>query len=373
RGQYADIVHFLLDKDGLDLASRPKGLLPLHQYKKEVRTPFEEHLLESLELTRTEGDVCRAHFTVADDYLEEFQWFARKCVPTAEKKHKVKFDLSFSVQKRSTHTLAVDMENRPFRRADGRLLLRPGGHGALIENLNDLNGDIVFIKNIDNAAPARLQGEVVRWKKALGGLLIELQEEIFRLMTWLESRPEDDGVIDQAFRLLLGRLSITVPPSVRQGSRMEHRRFLMSKLNRPLRVCGAVENTGEPGGAPFWVQAKSGEQSIQIVEQHQVDPNSSDQQAIFAEATHFNPVDIVCALRDRTGRPFDLRRHVDPSAVFIAKKSEAGRELKALERPGLWNGGMADWNTVFVEVPAGTFNPFKTLRDLLRDGHRAEI
>jgi hypothetical protein len=363
KGLYAPLAEALL----AEIEPLPKALVPVHQGGK---TPLEEHLAEAAALLRDKDGVCRLHVTVSEEHLTRFRDLMIASAPKLEKELKAKFKVEFSVQKRSTDTLAADLKDKPFRLADGSLLFRPAGHGALLENLQASRGDVVFVRNIDNVAPEGLREETLKWKRALGGMLIELQNEIARCARWLASKPEDDQVIDQAFRLLLGRLSIAAPDALKKAGRDERRRFLLSKLNRPVRVCGVVENSGEPGGGPFWVKRK-GEVSLQIVERAQVSERSKEQQSVFASATHFNPVDLACGLRDPDGRPYDLRRHVDEEAVFVSRKSEDGRELKALERPGLWNGGMADWNTVFVEVPASTFHPIKTLKDLLREGHQS--
>jgi hypothetical protein len=275
-----------------------------------------------------------------------------------------------SIQDPSTDTIAVDMENRPFRDEDGSLLFRPGGHGALLENLNNLDGDIVFVKNIDNVVPDRLKDPTVTYKKALGGLLIRLQEELFRHMESLEAGDLDDGTLERIWNFALRTLDVGPPPGQDKLSREERIEFLHSRLNRPLRVCGMVPNQGEPGGGPFWVRDSDGGVSKQIVEASQVDAEDPEQMEVWRSSTHFNPVDLVCGLKDFRGRPFDLKEFRDPATGFISIKSKGGRELKALELPGLWNGSMAHWNTVFVEVPIETFNPVKTVLDLLRKEHQ---
>jgi hypothetical protein len=370
RGELGPLVDALLGEKGLGYASLPKGLMPWHRRGTAVRTPLEEHLWESADLARDADGLCRVHFTVAEEHQERFESFHRKVRPAWEKAAKSRAETTFSVQHRSTDTLAVDLQGHPFRRADGRLLFRPGGHGALLTNLNALDADVVFIRNIDNVPPDRLRPLNAEWKKALCGLLLELQEEVFRCTGWIHQHPDDERVIADALRFLSRRLSIPVSAALKSASVGEKRRILLSKLHRPMRVCGMVRNEGEPGGGPFWVKNRRGELSLQIVESAQVNPSSDDQQVAFENATHFNPVDMVCALRDWQGKPFDLFRHRDPEAVIITKKTEEGRELMALERPGLWNGGMADWNTVFVEIPSELFLPVKTVNDLLRAGHQ---
>jgi hypothetical protein len=322
-GAYGEILNALLSPDGLDYARLPKGLVRFHDYPEGSRTPFEEHLLEGAEILRDAGGTCRAHFTVSPAHLAAFTELLERVRHRYARERSVDFDVSFSAQKPSTDTLAVDDDGLPFRDADGRLLFRPAGHGALLENLNDLRADIVLIKNIDNVAPDWLKPATIDWARALIGHLLELQQ--------------------------------------RNGS---------AGTDRPVRVCGVVPATGEAGGGPFWVRDKDGVATPQIVEGAQIDPESPAQQEILKAVTHFNPVFIACGVRRRSGEPFDLSRYVDPAAVIVTSKSFEGRGLRALERPGLWNGAMARWNTVFVEVPGEIFNPVKTVLDLLRPEHQ---
>ncbi len=351
---YRPIVKALLTEDGLDFANLPKGLLPFHRYDDVSRTAFEEHVMEAASYTRDAHGVCRMHFTVSPEHLTGFTSHFRDVGLLYMERFAAQFDMGCSNQKPSTDTLAVNSDDSPFRNSDDRLLFRPGGHGALIENLADLAGDIVFIKNIDNVQPERLLSTVTVWKMALGGCLLELQKELFEL----EERVERDeaGAIEVA-----ARLGVEVA-----GSKEE----LLDRLRRPLRVCGVVKNTGEPGGGPFWVEGQDGRPSLQIVETAQIDPDSEEQQAHLAAATHFNPVDLVCGVRDRNGDPYDLHRFVDPGSGLVASKTAEGKPVKVLERPGLWNGAMAGWNTVFVEVPLATFSPVKSVNDLLRPEHQ---
>jgi len=323
-GDYTPILRALLLPEGLDYSHLPKGLIPFHESSEGPRTPFEEQILEGAATLTDAKQNCRLHFTVSPEYIEKFKSLALEARIRSGKKG-INLDLSFSIQKPGTDTLAVENSNEPFRDESGNLVFRPGGHGALIENLNELQGDMVFVKNIDNVCSGSLFPTTVHWKKVLGGLLVQMEEELRR-------NGEDDG--------------------------------------RPLRVCGVVRNTGEPGGGPFWVREKSGSKSLQIVESAQIDPTVEEQKEIFKRSTHFNPVDLVCSVRDRNGKPFDLTRFVDREAVFFSQKSHLGRGLKALELPGLWNGAMAGWNTVFVEVPQETFNPVKTVFDLLKPAHQ---
>jgi len=368
--QFKKILAFLLLEPGLDYLNLPKGLIQFHRYVTENRTAFEEHLVEAVDYVADARRKCRLHFTVSPDSLKLFQAFLGRMGPAIEKRFNVSLKVTFSLQKSSTDTIAVDFENRPFRLEDGKLLFRPAGHGALIENLNDLEGDILFIKNIDNVVPDRLKPEMTRWKKILGGYLLFLQDRIFRAVDKLSPEEIDDQTETEITRFLNEELYVELPPFFSQFTPREKRRILMERLNRPLRVCGMVRNVGEPGGGPFWVSDKEGGSSLQIVESAQVDPFSAEQKGIMGGATHFNPVDIVCGVKDRWGKSFDLCTFVDSQACIITQKSNDGIDLKALELPGLWNGGMADWITVFLEVPLETFNPVKTVNDLLRESHQ---
>lgn len=353
------ILEHLLTEKGLSYAELPKGLLKFHRYPDGPRTPFEEHLVEAADVTRDEEGNCRLHFTVSPQHRERFEALLEEVRERYEAKYNCRFDISFSHQQRSTDTIAVDPENRPFRQEDGTLLFRPGGHGALLGNLASLGWDIVLLKNIDNVVPDGRKPLVNGWKKALSGYLLALQERIFRLQERLEADP---AALEEASKLVEGELSRPIPAGA------DPRQFVIDALNRPLRVCGVVRNQGEPGGGPFWVEDEKGQLSIQIVESSQIDPKVREE--MLAGSTHFNPVDIVCALRDRKGAPYDLHQFVDPTTVFISSKSHEGRPLKALERPGLWNGAMAGWNTVFIEVPDETFAPVKSVLDLLRPEHQ---
>jgi hypothetical protein len=372
RGHLKEIIDYLLTKKGLEYAQLPKGLLKFHKYPQGSRTPFEEHLVEAASYVRDEHGKCRLHFTVSPEHKDRFEALLEAVRKRYEEDLGARFEVDFSVQAKSTDTIAVDGENKPFRLDNGTILFRPGGHGALIENLNSIKGDMIYIKNIDNVVPDRLKDETNRWKKILGGYLIRTQQHIFSYLKSLSSDSVHEELLSQAFDFAKNELSIAPAEDLQWASAGEKRDFLISKFNRPVRVCGMVKNEGEPGGGPFWVEAKDGSLSLQIVESAQIDPESEEQQSILQSSTHFNPVDIVCGVRDWQGNPFDVKRFVDPEAVFISKKSKQGRDLKALELPGLWNGAMADWNTIFVEVPLITFNPVKTINDLLRKEHCQE-
>ncbi len=372
--RFRDILRFLLTEDGLNYANLPKGLLKFHEYADRGRTPFDEHLVEAASYITDKDGRSLLHFTVSEEHLERFQRAFEEARQGCQAKYRVDFNVSFSLQDPSTDTLAVDLDNRPFRREDGALLFRPGGHGALLQNLQNTGGDIVFIKNIDNVAPDHLKTETFKWKKIMGGYLIDVQNRIFSLMERLafgHGRPE---TLEEAANFLKQDLLTALPADLYDWPPEETKDYLMDRLNRPVRVCGMVENVGEPGGGPFWVEDETGLRSLQIVETAQIDMESEAQRRIFEASTHFNPVDLVCGIRDWQGNPFDLSRFVDSSAVFIARKSKDGKELKALEHPGLWNGSMSRWITLFVDVPGITFNPVKTVNDLLRKEHQpAEV
>lgn len=368
-GNYKAIVAAMLNKEGLNYGALPKGLLKFHNYKEGVRTPLEEHLAEgALYSADKEGNVY-VHFTISTEHRQLFESLVAEKTAMYEKIFGVKYHISFSEQKPSTDTLAVDMNNEPFR-IDGKLLFRPGGHGALIENLNDLDADIVFIKNIDNVVPDCLKEDTITYKKLLAGLLVSLQEQIFKYLKILES-----GIytMDELLEMLqfVQKKLYCKNPETKLLEDTELAIYLRKKLNRPIRVCGMVRNVGEPGGGPFLAYNNDGTISLQILESSQIDMNDAEKKTMFEKGTHFNPVDLVCAIRDFEGNKFDLPAYVDKSTGFISYKSKNGKELKALELPGLWNGAMSDWNTIFVEVPLNTFNPVKTVNDLLREQHQS--
>jgi len=366
--EYRHLIEALVTDRGLNYANLPKGLLKFHAYPDGCRTALEEHLIEAIAYVQDQAEICRIHFTVSPEHQERFMDHSETVRTYYETKCRVRFHVDFSIQKPSTNTIAVDMNNEPLREKDGKLVFRPGGHGALIENLNDIQGDIIYIKNIDNIVPDHLKGETFLWKKILGGLLIQIQEKIFTYLKKLE-RQKENKVVEEVLEFA-GKQLFIPPPEKKLGSKNELREFLLKKLNRPIRIGGMVKNQGEPGGGPFWVQGENGSLSLQTVENAQVNMKSAEQQKIWGAATHFSPVDFVCGVRDYKGSPFDLKRYVDQDAVFISQKSKDGRALKALELPGLWNGGMADWISIFVEVPLITFNPVKTINDLLRKEHQ---
>lgn len=365
-------IDFLLNEKGLNYGALPKGLLKFHHYKTEERTPFEEHLVEGAKYSTDKNGKAKLHFTVSPEHQTAFENLLAKIKKHYEEELQVVFDISFSQQKPSTDTIAVDLNNEPFRENDGSLLFRPAGHGALIENLNDLNADVIFIKNIDNVVPDHLKKPTIDYKKALAGILLKYQEKLFFYQKELnEKHPValDSAFLAAAASFLENTLN-TKPESNHYYTEKEDLYYyLKEKYNRPLRVCGMVKNEGEPGGGPFWALNSDGTISLQVVESSQIDPESVQQQNLVKQATHFNPVDLICAVKNYKGEKYDLHLFTDPATGFISKKSKDGKELKAQELPGLWNGAMSNWNTLFVEVPIETFNPVKTVNDLLREQH----
>jgi len=368
-GQYKEILENILTSKGLNYANIPKGLIKFHRYTNHSRTPFEEHVVVAALYKLDRNGVTRVHFTVSPVHLDTIKEHTARFLSRYENSG-VKYEITFSTQKPSTDTIAVDLENKPFRDKEGRLVFRPGGHGALLENLNDIKGDIIFIKNIDNVVPDQIKQDIKIYTKAIGGYLINWQNEIFGYLERLSRRDVDEQLLKKMSEFARYQLSIIPPEGLVQSSKDERVNFLFSRFNRPLRVCGMVKNDGEQGGAPFWVKHEDNTLSLQIVESSQVNLESDEQRAIWESATHFNPVDLVCGVRDYLGKPFNLLDFTDPDTGFISIKSHEGRELKTLEMPGLWNGGMAKWNTVFVEVPKIVFNPVKTALDLLRERHQ---
>jgi hypothetical protein len=365
-----NILDCILSEKGLNYGNLPKALLKFHAYPGGSRAAIEEHLVEAALYAKGGDRVCRIHFTVSREHEEKVSNYLSSIRSQYEKQWDVSLDIGISIQSSSTNTLAVDLENRPFRDEKGRLVFRPGGHGALLFNMNSMSDeDIVFLKNIDNIVPERLTPATVRYKKVLCGYLISLQEKMFHYLTRMaegQMKADDLSVI---VSFCQEELCIRFPAGFDEWSWAAKQALIFSKLNRPVRVCGMVKNEGEPGGGPFWVDEEDGSQSLQIIEATQIDPTSVTQRAVWSAATHFNPVDLVCGVRDYRRRQFDLMKFVNQRTFSISQKSEKGRELRALERPGLWNGSMHDWTTLFVEVPIETFNPVKTVYDLLRPQH----
>ncbi len=368
-GNYKAIVASLLEAAGLNYGALPKGLLKFHRYEDGSRTPVEEHLVEGALYAANKNGKVNIHFTVSPEHRILFKALVEEKASKYAKKYGVDYNVTFSEQKPSTDTIAADMDNKPFRDDKGSLVFRPGGHGALIENLNDLDADIIFIKNIDNVVPDKLKGDTVLYKKLLAGVLVALQQKAFAYLQLLDTGKYTHEQILEILQFLQKQLYCK-NPEVKNLEDAELVIYLKKKLNRPMRVCGMVKNVGEPGGGPFLAYNPDGTISLQILESSQIDMADPEKKAMFEEGTHFNPVDLVCAVRDYKGHKFDLTNYVDKATGFISRKSKNGKDLKALELPGLWNGAMSDWNTVFVEVPLTTFNPVKTVNDLLREQHQ---
>ncbi len=367
---YGLILNYLLNTEGLDYAALPKGLLKFHHYPDGNRFAIEEHLVEAAVYGKNSKNISKLHFTVSPEHQEKFEETIKRVREKYEKEYEIVFDISFSQQKPSTDTIAVTPENEPFLENDGSILFRPGGHGALIENLNDIDTDIVFVKNIDNVVPDHLKETTFRYKKLIGAYLIQIQKQIHSYLEIIDDGNPEPEELNEIYDFLETSLFIDIPLFIKSLDIMEQLDWLYEKLNNPIRVCGMVKNEGEPGGGPFVVLEDDGNNSLQIVESSQIDFSIADQANIVKQATHFNPVDLVCAVRDYKGDKFDLKNYIDVKTGFISEKSKNGKALKAQELPGLWNGAMAKWITIFMEVPILTFNPVKTVNDLLREQHQ---
>lgn len=362
------VVANLLKPEGLNYGQLPKGLLLFHNYEDGARTPMEEHLVEAALYASSNGE-ANVHFTVSHEHMELFKARVAETADKYAKEYGVKYNISFSEQKPSTDTIAANPDNTPFRNEDGSLLFRPGGHGALIANLGEIDADVVFVKNIDNVVPDRLKADTVEYKQLLAGILVELQEKAFAYLRLLDSGEYNHDKLEEIIRFVQRDLCCR-KADIKELEDADLVCYLRKKLNRPMRVCGVVRNVGEPGGGPFIAYNQDGTTSLQILESSQIDKSNEEYMKMFTEGTHFNPVDLVCGLKDYKGECFDLPKYVDHMTGFISQKSKSGKELQALELPGLWNGAMSDWNTIFVEVPLSTFNPVKTVNDLLREQHQ---
>ena len=361
RGDYSTIINFLLKKQYLGYGELPKALLKFHRYGEVQRTPLEEHIVEGALYARNSDNTVRLHFTVSPEHRKAFLHKLAEVRPYYEDSLGIKLLVSLSEQKHYTDIISVDEQNQPLRDDNGHLLFRPGGHGALIENLAEQHADLIFIKNIDNVVPDWMKHTTVIYKQVLAGMLLELREKAYSALRTLDKNP-DDATVGQIAQFAKTELGICLPGHCT-------RQQLHNALNRPMRICGMVRNLGEPGGGPFYVGSPDGTKSLQIVESAQINHKDPAQEAIFQSATHFNPVDLVCCTKDYHGHYFDLHQFIDPSTGFISKKSKGATTLKSQELPGLWNGAMAHWITLFVEVPVATFNPVKTVNDLLRKEH----
>ena len=363
------LVRSMLFEPGLELGNFPKGLVPFHKYKEFTATAFEEHLYETVTYAE-KNNKATLHFTVSKEHLDKFKNEYDKIRTRVEEQTGAVFQIGFSFQDQNTDTIAVDSSNEIFRTSTQEMFFRPGGHGALIENLNNLDADIVFIKNIDNLVIESNRKEVAFYKKMLAGNLLKVQQECFYYLEILDAQNFTEVSLKQIIDFSKNQLSLNFLSGVESLSEEEQIHKLKELINRPLRVCGMVKNEGEPGGGPFLVEFENGDSSLQIIEGAQIDSKDPQQKEIAQNATHFNPVDLVCGLKNYKGEKFDLNNFVDPEMSFITSKTKDGKVLKALELPGLWNGAMAKWNTVFVEVPVSTFNPVKTVADLLKPTHQ---
>jgi hypothetical protein len=360
----------MLSQDHFDFANKPKAVLEFHRYETEITTPVEEHLNECA-FYASSNAVSHLHFSVSESHENLFQKIINEVKQKVENKSNTKLNVSYSYQDKSTDTISVTPNNETFRNENGQLVFRPGGHGALINNLNNLDADLLFIKNIDNVIQNHIQ-EITLYKKGLAGVLLDIQQQIFKILKAVENDEIAEKNIPEIIDFMEQKLNIDVLEDFDKytlGNKLE---FIKNKLNRPIRVCGMVKNEGEPGGGPFWVRSYKGNVSLQIVESTQVETNNAEQADILAKATHFNPVDLVCATKNYRGEKFDLTQFIDQSTGFIVSKNRNGRDLKGYELPGLWNGAMAKWITVFVEVPLITFNPVKTVNDLLKPAHQPQ-
>jgi len=359
--KYYFFVKEMLEENGLNFSNTPKGLVPFHKYPEKYVTAFGEQLYEAAFYAATNGK-ANLHFTVSAEHEEKFKKRYEEIQETVENMTGVTFDISYSYQKNETDTIAATPENEPFLDENGDLVFRPSGHGALLENLNDVDADVIFIKNIDNVVSENYVETIAFHKKVLAGILVSLQEKIFEFVKEIHSGNPSEEILKNASEFISAELKIQNIPAEKET--------VLNILERPIRVCGVVENTGAPGGGPFLIKNKDGNLSYQIVEMSQIDLNNKEQKQLVEKATHFNPVDLVCGVRNYKGEKYNLLEFSDPDAGFISQKSYQGKPIKALELPGLWNGAMANWNTVFVEVPLITFNPVKTVNDLLNEVHQ---
>ena len=367
--QLYKLIAFILGNEGFNFGNLPKGVLPFHYYNEShIATAFEEHLIEAASCVG--GSKVRIHYTISEKHRHLFEDLSENILERVVSQTGKTFDLEYSYQKSSTDTIAVTEENQPFRNDDGSILFRPSGHGALIENLNELDADLVFVKNIDNVVTQSSRDLVVNYKKVLAGLLLKTQENVFSFLKELDNGLDD---LSDVTDFMTNELNVKFPEAFDNYKSEEKHQYIKSRLNRPIRVCGMVKNEGQPGGGPFWTLDTKGVISLQIVESAQMDLSKQDQEVIVNQATHFNPVDLVCGLKDYKGNAYNLSEFVDSETAFISSKTQSGKALKALELPGLWNGSMAGWNTLFVEVPLETFNPVKTVNDLIKPGHQCQV
>lgn len=369
--QRIEFVKALLEENQLNYSCYPKGLLPFHRYQDHTATAFEEHLYEAAQYASS-NQKAKVHFTISDRHLEFFEDEFKKIKDKVEKQTEITFDISFSFQKQSTDTIAVNSKDEIVRTKSKDLYLRPSGHGALLKNLNELDADVIFIKNIDNVVVSKYKDEVGKQKKILAGLLLEVKNKAFEYAKALDEKQLKEQDLIEIANFLQNKLNVVISVEFEKYAKQYQVEYLKKKLNRPIRVCGMVKNEGEPGGGPFWVKDEAANISLQIVETAQIDIKAKSQKKILKKVTHFNPVDIVCSIKNYKGDVYDLQHYLDPKSAFITEKTINGKSIKALELPGLWNGSMFNWNTIFVEVPLATFNPVKTVNDLLKASHQVD-
>ena len=366
---YTLIINEILSNYGLNYKNLPKGLIKFHKYSNFSRTAFEEHIIEAFDFCKGKNNEVHVHFTISPEHDDEFRKIEKQILNSLDKSIKIKLFISYSNQNKNTDTLAVDTNNKPFRLKNGSLYFRPGGHGALLKNLNTINGDVIFIKNIDNIAHEKFLKTNSYYKKILGGYLIDLKQKINQYIELLEGNIIDKDLLKEVSQFMQEKCLINIPEYIYNEPIEKLKKYCYEKLNRPVRICGMVKNEGQPGGGPFWVKHKNNSISLQIIESAQIDKNDKTQTNIFQQSTHFNPVDIVCNIKNIENINYNLFNFRDNTTGFISKKTFEGDDIKALELPGLWNGSMANWITVFIEVPKETFNPVKTIFDLLNKGH----
>ena len=364
-----EFIKTMLDEDRLNYSAYPKGLLPFHRYKEHVATAFEEHLFEAA-MYASSNKKAHLHFTISEEHAHNFDKEFRFIEEDVEDRTNTKFNISFSYQRKYTETIALTDNNELCRKNDGTILFRPAGHGALLENLNELKYDLVFIKNIDNVTVLKLNEESSSYKKMLAGILLEVQEKVFQFLLQLENEDFSEDGLNIIVDFLSENLNIVMSSEYHRYSKKFKIDYIKDKLNRPIRVCGMVKNEGEPGGGPFWVLDDRGKMSLQIVEFAQIDMKNPAQKELVSCAQYFNPTDMVCSFKDYKGQWFNLEEFVDEKAVFVTSKTYNGEHIQTLELPGLWNGSMAYWNSIFVEIPLLTFNPVKTVNDLLKAPHQ---
>lgn len=372
KNKYREILEYILTEKGLNYGNTPKGLIDFHIYRDFVRTAFDEHIVEAALYCVNEKE-AHLHFTVSEEYLHAFKERLKKIAKVFEKKFDLKYNVTFSIQKPSTDMISVDEKGELVRDQEGEVVFRPGGHGALIHNLNEIDADVIFIKNIDNVVPDRSKGDTIKYKQLIGAILLELQKKIFNYLHLLDKKDITEATLVEIESFITAEIGYKPAADHIFSDPKQRIKFLKQLLNRPIRICGMVKNEGEPGGGPFWVKQEDGSSSLMIIESAQINLKDKEQKKIFEQSTYFNPVDIVCGVKDYKGHKFDLEKFIDYKQGFITRKSYKGKDIQVQELPGLWNGAMAKWITVFVEVPLTTFTPVKTVFDLLDFEHRNVI